>query len=124
MIRTTELREHLWVRVLDPVAALSARTYGGAGRLGLRIADPLGHADGAFTIESDERGRAVVTAGEPADGPLLEVPIDALGSLYLGGASATVLAAAGRLRERTRGDAAIADRLLRSPVPPALMTWF
>ncbi|MGT2426229.1 GNAT family N-acetyltransferase [Amnibacterium kyonggiense] len=123
MIRTTELREHLWVRVLDPVAALSARTYGGAGRLGLRIADPLGHADGAFTIESDASGRAVVTPGA-ADGPLLELPVDALGSLYLGGASAAVLAAAGRLRERTPGDAAIADRLLRASRPPALTTWF
>ena len=124
MIRTTELREHLWIRVLDPVAALAARSYGSPGRLGLRVADPLGHADGSFTIEVDADGRAVVTATEAEDGPLLEVPIDALGSLYLGGASAVVLAAAGRLHERTPGDAAIADRLLRPPVAPALMTWF
>ena len=27
MIRTTELREHLWIRVLDPIVALAARTY-------------------------------------------------------------------------------------------------
>lgn len=124
MIRTTELREHLWVRVLDPVAALAARVYGGAGTLGLRIADPLGHADGVFTIESDADGRAIVTAEERAEGPLLEVPVDALGSLYLGGASAVTLLAARRLRERTPGDAALADRLLRSTVVPALMTWF
>lgn len=124
MIRTTELREHLWVRVLDPVAALAARSYGGAGRLGLRVADPLGHADGSITIDADASGRAVVVAGESEEGPLLEVTIDALGSLYLGGASAVTLAAAGRLRERTPGDAVLADRLLRAPVPPALMTWF
>ena len=124
MIRTTELREHLWVRVLDPVAALAARSYGGPGRLGLRIADPLGHADGSVTIDADASGRAVVVAGESQEGPLLEVPVDVLGSLYLGGASAVTLAAAGRLRERAPGDAAIADRLLGATAPPALMTWF
>lgn len=124
MIRTTELREHLWVRVLDPVAALAARSYSGAGRLALRVADPLGHAEGTFTIHSAADGRAVVTAGEPAEGPLLELPVDVLGTLVLGGASAVMLAAAGRLRERTSGDAVLADRLLRSPTPPVLTTWF
>jgi len=124
MIRTTELREHLWVRVLDPVAALAARGYAGPGRLGLRVVDPLGHADGVFTLEVDGAGRAVVTRAEPADGPLLDVPVDALGSLYLGGVSAVVLAAAGRLTERTLGDAALADRLLRTSTPPTLTTWF
>jgi predicted acetyltransferase len=123
-VETTELREHLWVRVVDPITALGARSYGGAGTLGLRVADPLGHADGTFTITSGADGRAVVTAEEPAEGPLLEVPVDVLGSLYLGGASAVVLAAAGRRRERTPGDAVLADRLLRSPRAPFLSTWF
>ena len=103
---------------------LGARSYGGPGRLGLRITDPLGHADGAYTLDVDEAGRATVVAGEPQDGPLLDLPVNALGSLYLGGASAVTLAAAGRLGERTPGDAVIADRLLRSPTTPALMTWF
>jgi predicted acetyltransferase len=124
MIRTTDLREHLWVRVLDPVVALGARSYGGPGRLGLRVTDPLGFADGAFTVDVDAAGRAAVVAGEPGDGPVLDVPIEALGSLYLGGASAVTLAAAGRLAESAPGDAAAADRLLRSSTPPALMTWF
>jgi predicted acetyltransferase len=123
-IRTTEVREHLWLRVLDPVAALGARTYAGPGRLTLRVADPLGHADGAFTIDADASGAATVTRGEQEDGPLLEVPVDVLGSLWLGGASAVTLLAAGRLRERAPGDAALADRLLRPPVAPALTTWF
>jgi len=124
MIRTAELREHLWIRVLDPVAALSARTYAGPGRLTLRVADPLGHADGAFTLAVDASGAATVTEGEAADGALLDVPVDVLGSLYLGGASAVALLAAGRLRERAPGDAALANRLLRPPTAPALTTWF
>jgi predicted acetyltransferase len=123
-IRTTEVREHLWLRVLDPVAALGARTYAGPGRLALRVADPLGHAEGAFTIDADGAGAATVTPGAHEGAPLLEVPVDVLGSLWLGGASAVTLLAAGRLRERTPGDAALADRLLRPPVAPALTTWF
>jgi predicted acetyltransferase len=124
MIRTTEVREHLWARVLDAPAALSARTYGGAGRLSLRVTDPLGFADGGFTIEADAAGHAVVTPGEAADGPLLEMPVDLLGSLLFGGVSAATLAEAGRIGERSAGDAASADRLLRSERPPVLTTWF
>jgi predicted acetyltransferase len=124
MIRTTELREHLWIRVLDPVAAFAARSYPAGGRLAFRVADPLSHADGSFSIEVDDGGRAVVAAGEPEEGPLLELPVDLLGALYLGGAPAVALAAAGRLRERTPGDAALADRLLRPATSPTLTTWF
>ncbi|GAA4752125.1 GNAT family N-acetyltransferase [Amnibacterium soli] len=123
-IRTTEVREHLWLRVLDPVAVLSARTYAGPGRLALRVADPLGHAEGAFTVAADASRAATVTPGEQEGVPLLEVPVDVLGSLYLGGASAVSLLRAGRLRERTPGDAALADRLLRPPMAPVLTTWF
>ena len=124
MITTTEVREHLWIRVLDPIAVFAARSYLGAGVLGLRIADPLGHADGVFTITAGTDGTAVVETGEPEDGPLLDLPVDLVGSLYLGGASAVALAAAGRLTERTPGDAALADRLLRPAKPPVLTTWF
>lgn len=124
MIRTTELREHLWIRVLDPIAAFAARSYSGEGTLGFRVADPLGYADGAFTITADADGAAVVEAGEPEEGPLLELPVDLLGSLYLGGASAVTLTQAGRLAERSPGDAALADRLLRPATAPVLTTWF
>ncbi|MFG6444427.1 GNAT family N-acetyltransferase [Microbacterium sp. P06] len=124
MIRTTELREHLWARVLDAPAVLGARTYGGAGRLTLRVDDPLGFADGVFTVETDAEGRAVVSKTEAPDGALLEVPVDLLAPLLFGGVSAATLVAAGRLRERAAGDAATADRLLRAAHPPVLTTWF
>jgi predicted acetyltransferase len=124
MIRTTEVREHLWARVLDAPAALGARRYGGAGRLSLRVTDPLGFADGAFTIETDAAGHAVVSVGEAVDGPLLEMPVDLLGSLLFGGVSAVTLADAGRITQRSAGDAASADRLLRSDRAPVLTTWF
>ncbi len=124
-IRATELREHLWVRVLDPVAALSARTYGGPGRLALRVTDPLGYAQGEWLIEAADDGTATVSAAAAPDGvPALELPVDLLGSLYLGGVPAVVLARAGRIAEGRPGDAVLADRLLRAPEAPLLATWF
>lgn len=125
-IRTTEIREHLWARVLDPVATLTARTYAGPGALALRVSDPLGFAQGSFTVVADAEGRAEVSPTPDPDAavPLLEVPVDVLGSLLLGGVSAVTLAAAGRLGERELGDAAKADRLLRGIRPPLLSTWF
>ena len=129
MIRTTELREHLWARVLDAPAALGGRTYGGAGRLTLRVSDPLGFADGTFTIETDAAGRATVSAigpseAEATEGAFLDVPVDLLAPLLFGGVSAATLVSAGRIQEATAGDAASADRLLRAERPPVLTTWF
>ena len=124
MIRTLELREHLWARVLDAPAVLSARTYGGAGSLTLRVRDPLGFADGVFSIETDAAGTARVTQAEASTGPLLDLPVDLLAPLLFGGVSAATLAAAGRITERAPGDAATADGLLRSARQPVLTTWF
>ncbi|GAA1503655.1 GNAT family N-acetyltransferase [Agromyces terreus] len=55
-----EISDHLWLRVLDPVAALSARDYGTAGTLTLEIADPLGHAEGTFVLDVSGDGHAEV----------------------------------------------------------------
>lgn len=124
-IRTTELREHLWVRVLDPVAAFSARSYAANGRLGLRVDDPLGYADGSFVVHaSDSFASRVARASAGGDDPVLDLPVDLLGSLLLGGVSAETLRRAGRLTERSPGDAVAADRLLRAPTAPMLATWF
>jgi len=123
-VRTTAMTDHLWLRVLDPVAALEARRYLGPGRLDLEIADPLGYADGRIRLVVDEHGGAAAGPVEAATGPALALDVSALGSLLLGGVRATTLAATGRIRERAAGDAAAADALLASPVAPWLGVWF
>lgn len=126
-VRTVARREHLWLRVLDPVAALAARRYAGPGRLVLEVSDPMRFADGSLLIEAGEDGMARVTAVSgppPADAPVLALDAAALAALYLGGAAAETLRRAGRVAERTPGAAAAADRLLRSPVTPWLSIWF
>lgn len=60
-IATTELSDHLWLRVLDPVAALEARRYAGPGSLVLELDDPLGHAAGRYALEVSAKGVAEVS---------------------------------------------------------------
>ena len=59
----------------------------------------------------------MTATGDPAD---VTLPVNALGSLYLGHDSARALAVAGRIQ----GDVDALDRLFRTAVPPRLSTWF
>lgn len=102
----------LWLRILDPIAALEARPYVSTGQLVLRIVDALGHAAGVFRLAVTDAG-ATVTRDDAAS-PDLELDAWVLGSLYLGGADPGTLAAAGQLIEHSPG----AVRALRSLLAP------
>ena len=54
------------------------------------------------------------------DAPDVTLPVNALGSVYLGHDIARNLALAGRIQ----GDVDALDRLFRTAVPPRLSTWF
>ena len=110
--------DHLWVRVVDVPAALSARTFARSGRLVLAVDDPLGFADGTWVLDVDADGLATVAAS--SDRADVTLTAAALGALYLGGVRASTLAAAGTLT----GDAAAVDALFASPVAPHLSIWF
>ncbi|MCU1475175.1 GNAT family N-acetyltransferase, partial [Amnibacterium sp.] len=79
-VRTVAVTDHLWLRVLDPVAALTARTYAGPGAAVLDVADPAGFAAGRWLLEVDEAGAATV---RPAPDPSGSVPEVALGAAAL-----------------------------------------
>jgi predicted acetyltransferase len=126
-VTRTAVRDHLWVRVLDVPAALSARTYRSAGHIVLDVTDELGFADGLFLLSIAGDGTAVVESldGEaPADAAAIALTVADLGSLYLGGVSALTLARAGRLTELRPGSAAAVDDAFRSVVAPWLSIWF
>ncbi|GAA2041116.1 GNAT family N-acetyltransferase [Agromyces tropicus] len=59
-VTVSEVFDHLWVRIVDPAAALGARRYGAAGELVLDIDDPLGYSAGKYTLLASADGRAVV----------------------------------------------------------------
>jgi len=115
-----EIWDEQWVRVVDVPAALAARSYddGTVGDVVLGVTDPVLPAnDGRYEISGAGARRVRRTAD-------LDVPIDCLGAVYLGGTTMTELVAAGRVSERRRGAAVRADRLLHSPVAPWCGTFF
>lgn len=109
--------DFMWLRVLDVVTTLEARTYATTGSLVLRLHDAAGHADGTFRLDAspESGGTRVAATTAAAD---LAMDIAELATLYLGDESAVRLAALGRVEELTPGAAARADLLMRTPRRP------
>jgi predicted acetyltransferase len=90
--------DFLWVRVLDAVAALSARRYGTEDALVLDIVDPFrpdGAAAGRFRIDGGPDGATCVAVDATVDADIT-CPVESLGAAFLGGVRWSTLAAAGR----------------------------
>ncbi|HEV7811697.1 MAG TPA: GNAT family N-acetyltransferase [Leifsonia sp.] len=115
--RIAGVEDHLWVRILDVPAALTARGYERDGDLVLDVTDDLGFAAGRYRL-SVSGGNASVTPTD--DAPDVTLPVSSLGSVYLGHDAAHGLAVAGKIA----GDTDALDRLFRTAVPPRLSTWF
>ena len=110
--------DHLWVRILDVERALSARELGADDRLVVQVTD---------RFRPDTAGAYAVAPGScqrTHDDADLLMDIRDLGALYLGTVSATTLARAGRVTERTAGALTRADRLLASSATPWCRTHF
>ncbi|MFG2879948.1 GNAT family N-acetyltransferase [Streptomyces sp. NPDC048337] len=105
--------DFLWVRLLDVVRALRARTYAVPGVLVLEVTDAAGLADGRYRLDAGT-AECVRTEG-PAD---LRLDVSALGALYLGDESAVRLAALGRVAEERPGAVALADAVFRTARRP------
>jgi predicted acetyltransferase len=114
-IGVTKLEDWVWLRILDPIAALEARPYASTGEITLEVHDDLGHAAGTFRLAVAD-GFATVTREFDA-APDVSLDAATLASLYLGGADARVLAAAGHVVQHTEGAAERLHRLLASDTP-------
>ena len=117
-MRITRQSDNLWLRILDVSAAAQARAYGMDDRL-------------VFAVTSDEmcpRNTGVWRLDAAVDGatcskdataePEISLDIQALSSLYLGGASPSTLMAAGRITQHREGATARTARLFRTDPPP------
>ncbi|CAL9490249.1 N-acetyltransferase Eis [Streptomyces sp. enrichment culture] len=123
----TTQADWLWVRILDVIRALEARSYEGTGSLVLEVADPWGFpgpdgsgggggpAGGRWLLEASPQGASCTATTRSAD---LVLGVGELASLWLGDESAVRLAALGRVREERAGAARRADALLRTSVRP------
>lgn len=127
-LRTTEIEDRLYLRILDVGAAFEGRGYRQAGRLVLDVVAPsAGGAEdpvpGRWVLEADLDGASCrrARAGEEAD---LRLDVTALGSLYMGAFPASLLAGARRVEELRPGGLATADRLLTTTPAPLTVTGF
>ncbi|MEU4729207.1 GNAT family N-acetyltransferase [Streptomyces sp. NPDC023588] len=111
--RVVTAADFLWVRVLDVVRALSARTYEVPGVLVLEVTDAAGPAAGRYRL--DAGSGACARTQEPAD---LRLDASALGALYLGDESAVRLAELGRVTQERPGAVALADAVFRTARRP------
>ncbi|MFE2580054.1 GNAT family N-acetyltransferase [Streptomyces sp. NPDC059378] len=114
--RITRQADWLWVRLLDVVRALEARTYDGAGELVLEVVDRAGLTGGRYRLQTAAGGAGVCTPTR-ADADLT-LDVAELATLWLGDESAVRLAALGRVREERAGAARVADALLRTSRRP------
>ncbi|MGW2746677.1 GNAT family N-acetyltransferase [Streptomyces sp. NPDC001450] len=114
--RVTDHADWLWVRILDVVRALEARTYEGTGSLVLEVLDEGGPAGGRFRLEASPEGASCTPAGGAAVD--LTLPVGELATVWLGDESLVRLAALGRVREEREGAARKADALFRTPGRP------
>ncbi|MFD7286840.1 GNAT family N-acetyltransferase [Streptomyces sp. NPDC059863] len=107
--------DFLWVRILDTVRALEARTYAVPAALTLEIHDRAGLAGGRFRLEGTPEGGVCAPTTESPD---IALDVRELGALYLGDESAVRLAALGLLTEERPGAAAVAETLFRTARRP------
>ncbi|MFH8775652.1 GNAT family N-acetyltransferase [Streptomyces sp. NPDC017958] len=114
--RITHHADWLWVRILDVVRALEARTYEGTGSLVLEVVDAGGLAGGRFRLEASPEGASCTPAGGAAVD--LTLPVGELATVWLGDESLVRLAALGRVREEREGAARKADALFRTSGRP------
>jgi predicted acetyltransferase len=121
-MRVRQLRDHLWLRVLDVAAALGARTYSTDDALVLELVDDFRPENSACWLVDGGPEGATCTRTDRAPDLVLSAPD--LGALYLGGVPASTLAAAGRVRELTSGAVARADRFLLVHPSPWCTTHF
>ncbi|MEV7346054.1 GNAT family N-acetyltransferase [Streptomyces sp. NPDC093544] len=113
--RITTQSDWLWVRILDVVRALEARTYGGTGTLVLEVTDRDGLSAGRYRLEAGPDGASCAATTLDAE---LTLDVGELASLWLGDESAVRLVALGRVREERAGAGSVADALLRTSRRP------
>jgi predicted acetyltransferase len=105
----------LWVRIMDVPAALEARSYETDGSIRIAVEDPFRpDISGGYELAvSDGVGKCVAVDGN-AD---VNLGVDALGALYLGGSNAVSMAAAGKI-DGAADRVSLLHKLFRTDVAP------
>lgn len=119
---TATLTDHHWLRILDVPGALGSRRYAAGLDVILRVADPLGFAEGTWSLRIGADGEAQVSPSidRPVD---IDLTVGALSSLLLGGVRSAELALSGLVRGEARTLASL-DRAFVPEATPLLDIWY
>jgi predicted acetyltransferase len=122
-LRIARWADRSWIRLVDVPRALALRLYGEVGELIIEVEDRFcPWNEGRYALSVDGNGVGVVEQTRaPSD---LVVPIDVLGSAYLGAVPFASLAEVGRVQVRTEGAARLADAMIQARRPPFCTTHF
>jgi predicted acetyltransferase len=117
------VREGMWLRLVDLPAALEARSYAAAGSLTFEVTDEFCPWNaGRWRLEVGADGRGTVTASDAE--PDLTLDIADLATVYLGAFTFAHLAGAGRVGECRPGAVAEAGALFVTAAAPWSSTMF
>ena len=97
-----------WSRLLDPAAALSARSYQSPGAVVVEVVDRAGWAAGSYLLEADATGEGCCR--RTSRSAELTLPVGVLSAAWLGSGVLPAAVVAGRVEEHVPG---AADRLAR-----------
>ncbi len=102
--------DSVWIRIMEPTKALTARTYSAPGEIAIAVTDDFcPWTNGVYVLTVDDKGDA---ACERADRPSdITMPVASLGSIYMGAVMLSDLARAGRVTEHTPGAIAKIDTM-------------
>lgn len=95
LVRTTDARDGMWVRLLDVPGALAARTYRVELDTVLEVTDEFLDRGGRFRLRGGPDGAECEPTDRSAD---VRTDVATLGALYLGGHRAATMARTGRLQ--------------------------
>ncbi|MGH9045382.1 MAG: GNAT family N-acetyltransferase [Acidimicrobiales bacterium] len=124
-LKTQEVRDVLWLRILDTPAALCARQYERDGELVLEVTSPQPDdpAAGRWVLHA-ESGKASCAPAGRSQAVDLSLGLAELSAMLAGGVKASVLCAGGLVDEGRLGALAEADALFMSTPAPFTIVGF
>ncbi len=111
-------QDHVWLRILDLPAALTARTYGADLDVAVQVTDNVVPQNDAVWHMTVEAGIARVTRAADGAQADLRISMQDLSAAYLGGTTIDSLKGAGLVEEATAGAATTLSSAFRSPMAP------
>ena len=119
-VKTTEVEEFLWLRLLDVPRCLTARPWAADGTVVLDVDDAQGHAAGRFEVSTADGVATTSRTDRPGD---VRLTAETLASLYLGEVEVRRMHRAGRL-EGTEDAVARLAAMADLSEPPYSLTGF